>query len=173
MNSGFQVDTTWLDALETTLKTEPQALCELFAGHALAAAQEAIPAPGRSGGFATGALRDSGYVISPRISGYDAAIAKARSATGTRIVKRAQIEPPFGGEYSRGSGAQFSGQFWAVFDFPLTYAALVQKGFNHASAGRHISGSDFIQAGLGATENEFQQAAQQLLYDALRKAKHG
>jgi hypothetical protein len=128
-------------------------------------ANEGVPQPGQSRGYAVGALKASGYVATEDASGYEAAIAEASQAQNTtrvfehghwidrvdaktRIVERDQILPPE-------EPAKEAGHIKAIVAYPLYYAWLIENGFYHQRAGRHIIGVAFLKGACSYEEPFF------------------
>lgn len=120
-------------------------------------AQRLVPAPGRSRGYATGALKESGYIARSEYEGaahagsysYEEAITAAQAAPDARILGRDQIlpemfVPPLP-----------TGLYMSIVDFPLSYAALIHNGFFHVRAGRHIIGVAFLDSAVNANERDY------------------
>lgn len=163
---GFDVkeELKFLDRFEREVSTGMTDVCIGTARKALVVAQNAVPNLQLSRGYATDALKLSGYVISKRGSGYNAAIRKAQ-AKNDRIAERGQIKEQF----DIHSIVDLNNREYAVavLDFPLTYADLIQKGFYHVLAERHIVGVDFISTAENAVNDDFISAMNTVLFSAL------
>lgn len=160
---GWEMDLRWLDSLEETVRVEAQNLCDAAAMDVLERAKKLVPQPGKSQGYATGALKASGYVKNGNgFSGYAAAVAAASAAPGTVILERNQIEPEFWIDISD------KDSFMSVVHFPLEYADLVRFGYYHVLAEKQIPGNDFLQDALQPVEAKFQRDAQNMITRIMR-----
>lgn len=146
------------------------------AQHVIDAAEPHIPQPGSSRGYAVGALKVSGYVMtdSGDRSEYDAAVARAGSAPDTRLLKRGQISDPV--VVNPEPGKAKASAAWVP-----TYAILINSGFHHVSAisrgkdsritkqpqtGAYIVGVNFAQSAVNETEDVFKKNMIQALKDS-------
>lgn len=156
--NAWQIDTKWLNAIDRDVRAGAQRVCNETSAQALGIAQAAVPED-------KGALRVSGYVKTPRRSGYENAVGAARARPDTRISVRTQVLPELSPP-ARDGQKTFA---WSAFDFPLSYGELVQKGYFNARAGRQIPGVDFIDIAVNEVENDFQRAMREVLSGAIRR----
>lgn len=166
-NRDWEFDLDWTYQVDVAIEDGAADVCIGTAYRALEFARDAVPQVSHSRGYATDALRDSGYVISRVkgriVSGYGPAINAAKSHPDSRIAERDQIMSRFPIEMFSPS------LIIAVLDFPLTYASLIQEGFHHVGSGQFIIGSDFIQSAMNAVGDEFDVAMSRVVSAALTR----
>lgn len=161
--SGWNISTGWLDDLESDLKKGAQKVCDDFGRRALESARAGVSVD-------KGALKASGYLKTPQESGYQSAVDEAKLKPDTDISTRHQVEP----EMSLFTHPDFKPEFaravfaWSLFDFPLSYAGLIDGGFYHARARRQIPGVHFIHQGESAA-GDFEAAQQEMVNRLMRK----
>ena len=125
-----------LPEVKANLAEGMAAVVRVTASDILERADEAVPSPEHPGPYATGALRASGHVVTDEYSGYEEAIAAAKAAPGTRIVKQDQILPP------TELPPLPAWRFMALVVYPLTYAGLIENGFFHTTKTAGIVGTE-------------------------------
>lgn len=134
---------------EKVLGAETRIAASATADQIIDYAKPHIPQPGSDRGYATGALKESGYIAveGGNESAYTAAIVKAQAAPDTRIVKRNQL-----GEALKIEAEPQHAKAAAVW--PLVYADAINSGFYHKRAGKHIIGSDFAQSAMNEADDD-------------------